>query len=150
MHRYNGAGAFHRGVVAYASVRVGYGGEAMSATAALLILAATAAPPVAAECPAIAGQSLVYIDIYDGPPENQADLAPDDSKKQPGGGIANTWQLAPGADGLFVKCGYGKKAEGPYSRTEMIRLPDTAKTCRADFKTGPKPDDLTLQKFSCR
>ena len=121
----------------------------MSAAAALLILVATATPPVAMECPAITGQTLVYIDIYDGPPENQADLAPDDSKKQPGG-IANTWQLAPGTDGLFVKCGYGKKAEGPYSRTEMIRLPDTAKTCRADFKTGPKPDDLTLQKFSCR
>jgi hypothetical protein len=29
-------------------------------------------------------------------------------------------------------------------------LPATAKTCRADFKTGPKLADLTLQKFSCR
>jgi hypothetical protein len=29
-------------------------------------------------------------------------------------------------------------------------LPATAKTCRADFKIGPKPTDLTLQKFSCR
>jgi hypothetical protein len=123
----------------------------MSAAVAWLILAAaTAAPTIAAECPAIAGQTLVYIDIYDGPLENQADLAPDDSKKSPNGGVANIWQLAPGADGLFVKCGYGKKLEGPYSRTEMIRLPDTIKTCRADFKTGAKPDDLTLQKFACR
>jgi hypothetical protein len=150
VHRYNDAGTFRRGVVAYGAIRVAYDGEAMSAAAALLILAATAAPPVALECPAITGQTLVYIDIYDGPPEKQADLAPDDSKKQPGGGVANIWQLAPGADGLFVKCGYGKKLEGPYSRTEMIRLPDAVKTCRADFKGGAKPDDLVLQKFSCR
>ncbi len=123
----------------------------MSAAAALLILAAASVnSPVALECPAISGQTLVYIDIFDGPPENQADLAPDDSKQQPNGGTANTWQLSPGPDGLFVKCGYGKKLEGPYSRTEMIRLPDTAKSCRADFKTGPGPNDLALTHFSCR
>ncbi|HTQ33735.1 MAG TPA: STY0301 family protein [Stellaceae bacterium] len=118
--------------------------------AVLLLLAAAAAPPVALECPVIAGQTLVYIDIYDGPPENQADLAPDEHSRPGGKTVWNTWQLMAGADGLFVKCGYGKSLGGPYSRTEIIRLPDTVESCRADFKTGPKPSDLTLVHFSCR
>ena len=29
-------------------------------------------------------------------------------------------------------------------------LPATAKTCRADFKAGPKPSDLTLTHFACQ
>jgi hypothetical protein len=122
----------------------------MAVATALLLLAATVTPQVATQCPAISGQTLVYVDIYDGPPENQADLAPDDSKRQPNGGVSNVWQLAAGADGLYVKCGYGKKLEGPYSRMETIELPSTVKTCRADFKKGPSPSDLTLARFSCR
>ena len=47
-------------------------------------------------------------------------------------------------------CGYGKKLEGPYSRMEAIRLPDTVKTCRVDFEPGRQVNDLMLQKFSCR
>ena len=122
----------------------------MATVAALLILAAASAtPPVALQCPAISGQTLVYVDIFDGPPEQQADLAPDDTKKQ-AGVTSNTWQLQAGPDGLYVKCGYGQKLEGPYSRVEMIRLPDTVKTCRADFKTGPGPSGLTLAHFACR
>ena len=130
-------------------MRIAGGGAAMSAAAALLILAATTTPPAALQCPAIPGQTLVYIDIFDGPPENQADLAPDDTKKA-GGVTSNIWQLTASSDGLYVKCGYGKVLQGPYSQMETIRLPDTVKTCRADFKTGTRPDDLTLQKFSCR
>jgi hypothetical protein len=122
----------------------------VSAVAGLLMLtAASAAPPVALECPAISGQTLVYVDIFDGPPDQQADLAPDDTKTQPGGS-SNIWQLDASPAGLFVKCGYGKALAGPYSRVETIRLPDTAKSCRADFKSGKRPDDLILQKFSCR
>jgi hypothetical protein len=122
----------------------------MSAAAALLILAAASAnSPVALECPAISGQTLVYIDIFDGPPENKADLAPDEQKTGPGVAL-NVWQLVAGTDGLYVNCGYGKMLAGPYSRMETIRLPQTAKTCRADFKTGPGRDDLTLVRFSCR
>jgi hypothetical protein len=122
---------------------------ANSMIAALLILAAAGAPVVALECPAIPGQTLVYIDIYDGPPEQQADLAPDDTRKT-GGITSNIWKLAAGPGGLFVKCGYGKKLEGPYSRIETIRLPDTVAGCRADFKPGAKPSDLILTHFSCR
>ena len=117
--------------------------------AAWLILAAASAAPTALECPAIPGRTLVYIDVYDGPPENQADLAPDTTQKR-AGAVSNLWELKAGPDGLYVKCGYGKKLEGPYSQTVTIRLPDMVKTCRADFKTGKQPDDLTLQKFSCR
>jgi hypothetical protein len=117
--------------------------------AALLILAAATAPPVALECPAISGETLVYVSIYDGPPEQDADLAPDDTKKA-GEITSNIWKLAAEANGLFVKCGYGKKLEGPYRRMETIRLPDAVTGCRADFKPGPKPSDLILTHFSCR
>ncbi|HWD59758.1 MAG TPA: STY0301 family protein [Stellaceae bacterium] len=123
----------------------------MATAAALLILAAAnAAPTVAPECPAIEGQRLVYVDIFDGQPENQADLAPDATTTPSAGKTSNVWKLEAGADGLFVKCGYGTKLEGPYSRMETIRLPDTAKSCRADFTSAPGSNDLTLQKFSCR
>ena len=123
----------------------------MATAAALLILAAASTvPPVALECPVIAGEALVYIDIYDGPPENQADLAPDTTLTPSAGKSSNLWQLEAGPDGLFVKCGYGEKLEGPYSRTELIRLPETVHRCRADFTGGAKPNDLTLRKFSCR
>jgi hypothetical protein len=123
----------------------------MTTAAALLILAAASAmPPVALECPAIEGQGLVYIDIYDGPPENQADLVPDQHQDRANKTAWNSWELYHNPEGIYVKCGYGRRLEGPYSRTEFIMLPETAKTCRADFKIGPKPTDLTLQKFSCR
>jgi len=132
-------------------VRIALGGTAVSAAAALLMLAAAnAAAPVALACPAIAGQTLVYIDIFDGPPEKQADLVPDQYSSPDSKTAWNTWQLEAGPDGLFVTCGYGKKLEGPYSRMETIRLPDTTKSCRADFKTGPRQGDLTLVRFSCQ
>ncbi len=118
--------------------------------AALLILAAASTTPVEAlQCPAPTGDALVYIDIYDGPPEQQADLAPDDTK-QARGMTSNVWQLQAGPDGLYVKCGYGKKLEGPYSRMETIRLPDTVKSCQADFTPGREPSSLILTHFSCR
>jgi hypothetical protein len=118
--------------------------------ALFMLAAATAAPPVALACPTIPGQTLVYIDIYDGPPEQNADLAPDQTIKPAAGKTANIWKLAAGTNGLFVKCGYGKKLEGPYSRVETIKLPDAVTGCRADFAAGATPNDLILQKFSCR
>ena len=128
--------------------RIARDGAAVSAAALLILAAASTTPATATQCPAISGQTLVYIDIFDGPPENLADLVPDEHKTQ-SGKAWNTWQLEAGADGLFVKCGYGKKLEGPYSHMETVRLPDTVKTCRADFKTGKRPDDLILTHFSC-
>jgi hypothetical protein len=123
-----------------------------TAAAALLILAAasTAAPPTALQCPALPGQTLVYIDIYDGPPEKQADLAPDATMTPSYGKTSNIWKLEAGPDGLFVKCGYGKKLEGPYSQIETIQLPATVTRCRADFKSGAGANELILQKFVCR
>jgi hypothetical protein len=122
----------------------------MSVAALLILVAANATPPVALECPAIAGQTLVYIDIYDGPPEKQADLVPDQHQDKAKKTAWNTWELYQNPERIYVKCGYGARLEGPYSRTEFIMLPETAKTCRADFKIGPKATDLTLQRFSCR
>jgi hypothetical protein len=132
-------------------VRIVTSGKAMSAAAALLLLAAAGATPaVALECPAVPGATLVYIDIFDGPPDEMADLVPDQHGSPANKTAWNTWRLEAGPKGLYVKCGYGNKLDGPYSRIETIRLPDTVKTCRADFKTGPKPADLTLTKFACR
>jgi len=116
----------------------------------LLLVAGSTTPPEALECPTLPGQTLVYIDVYDGPPENQADLVPDQYQDKAKKIAWNTWELYQNPERIYVKCGYGKRLEGPYSRTEFIILPQTAKTCRADFKLGPKPTDLTLQKFSCQ
>jgi hypothetical protein len=131
-------------------VRIARRGTAVSAAALMILAAANAALPVALACPAIPGETLVYIDIFDGPPENRADLVPDQHTAPASRTAWNIWQLEAGPDGLYVKCGYGKALAGPYSRMETIRLPDTVKTCRADFKTGHGPGDLTLQRFSCR
>lgn len=122
-----------------------------TAAAALLILAAASTtPPEALECPAIPGQTLVYIDIYDGPPENKADLVPDQHQNKATKTAWNSWELYQNPERIYVQCGYGQRLEGPYSRTEFIVLPVSAKTCRADFKIAPKPTDLTLTKFACR
>jgi hypothetical protein len=148
----------------------------MSASAALLILTAasvaqapaTAGPtplmpppalapaqpptpptPTALECPAIEGETLVFISIFEGPPEKNADLAPDRYIKRPGI-TTNTWQLYSDPNGRYVKCGYGKSLAGPYKVIETIKLPDTAKICHADYKPGPGAGDVTLIKFSCQ
>lgn len=122
----------------------------MSVAALLILAAASTMPPEALECPVLPGQTLVYIDVYDGPPEGEADLVPDQHQDKAKKTAWNTWELYQNPERIYVKCGYGQRLEGPYSRTEFIMLPAMAKTCRADFKIGPKPTDLTLQKFSCR
>jgi hypothetical protein len=94
----------------------------MSIAALLILAAANATPAVALACPSLPGEALAYIGVFDGPPEQQADLAPDQHKSA-GGTATNVWQ---------------------------IKLPADAKTCRADYKTGQRPDDLTLQTFSCQ
>jgi hypothetical protein len=123
----------------------------MATAATLLILAAAGTtPPEALECPMLPGKTLVYIDVYDGPPENEADLVPDQHEDKASKTAWNTWELYQNPERIYVKCAYGQRLIGPYSQTEFIMLPATAKTCRADFKTGPKLADLTLKKFSCR
>ncbi|HEY1798504.1 MAG TPA: STY0301 family protein [Stellaceae bacterium] len=107
-------------------------------------------PPIRLDCPAIAGETLVYIDIYDGPPDDKADLVPDQHHNAANTQAWNTWELYQNPERIWVQCGYGRRLEGPYSRTEYIMLPETAKNCRADFRMGPKPTDVTLQKFFCR
>ena len=122
---------------------------AVSAVALLVLAdwAAIAASPFG--CPEFPGQKLVYVDIFDGPPEKLADLVPDQhidrARKRPW----NIWQLKASPEGLFVTCGYGKALAGPYSRRETIRLPDSTRLCRADFRTGAGQSALTLMGFSC-
>jgi hypothetical protein len=126
-------------------------GLALPAAAVPAIAAeASGTPPVQLQCPTIAGATLVYVDIFDGAPEDKADLVPDQHAAPASKTAWNAWQLEAGPSGLYVTCGYGKALAGPYSRMETIRLPDTVSACRADFKTGPGRNDLTLQRFSCR
>jgi len=125
------------------------GGAMLPILAAFAILAINAAPALA-QCPTVPGQRLVYVDIFDGPPSGLADLVPDQHQSPKTKTAWNTWQLEAGPAGLYVKCGYGKALAGPYTRMETVRLPDATKTCRADFKTGRRPADLTLVRFSCR
>jgi hypothetical protein len=117
---------------------------------AVVLAAATALAATPGPCPAVPGQRLVYIDIFDGPPEGLADLVPDQHSSPAAGRAWNVWRLEAGPQGLFVKCGYGKALAGPYSRMETVRLPGTVKSCRADFKTGRAAADLTLVRFSCQ
>jgi hypothetical protein len=124
--------------------------RATACAAALALAAGAAAAAAPVQCPVVTGQTLVYIDIFDGPPEELADLVPDQHASRASRHAWNTWQLEAGPKGLFVKCGYGKALAGPYSRIETIRLPQTIKSCRADFRMGRGPADLTLLSFSCR
>ena len=123
--------------------------------AALLLLAATAAPAAAPaapqtalQCPAIEGLTLAYVDLYPGTPGVTLDLTPDRTIER-GSLTANIWQLIRVRDGILVKCGYGRSQAGPFDRVETIKLPDTAKTCRADYTKGASRGYLVLQKFSC-
>jgi len=121
----------------------------MSAAALLILIAASGPPATDLECPARPGETLSYIDISDGPPEKHADLAPDWTKEKTGT-TSNIWQLVPRRDGLYVQCGYGKTLVAAYTRLETIKLPDTAKSCQADYRRESGSSDLTLIGFSCR
>lgn len=127
-----------------------HGWLAAGAVALLALMAGSVDAAPATQCPAFPGQRLVYVDIFDGPPENLADLVPDQHRSTSAGRAWNVWNLAAGRQGLYVKCGYGEALAGPYSRLETIRLPDTVKSCRADFKTGRSGAELNLLRFSCR
>jgi hypothetical protein len=124
--------------------------ETAVSAVALLVLAdwaAVAALPFG--CPEFPGQKLVYVDVFDGPLGKLADLVPDQHVDRARKRDWNVWQLKPGAEALLAKCTYGKSAGRPYSWTETIRLPDSTRLCRADFRTGAGQSALTLTGFSC-
>jgi hypothetical protein len=123
------------------------------AVSAMVLLTLAGWPAIAASpsgCPEIPGQKLVYVDVFDGPPEQLADLVPDQHVDRARKRAWNIWQLKAGPEGLFVMCGYGKALAGPYSQRETIRLPDSTRLCRADFRSGPGQSALTLMGFLCR
>jgi len=122
------------------------------AVSAVALLTLAGWPAIAASsfgCPEIPGRKLVYVDIFDGPPDKLADLVPDQHIDKARKRAWNIWQLKAGLEGLFVKCGYGKALVGPYSWTETVRLPGSTRLCRADFRTGRGQSALTLTGFSC-
>ena len=123
--------------------------KAVSAVALLMLAGSPAIAAASFGCPEIPGHKLVYVGIFDGPPEKLADLVPDQHIDGARKRVWNIWQLKAGPEGLFATCGYGKALAGPYSSTETIRLPDSTRLCRADFRTGGGPSALTLMGFSC-
>ncbi len=48
---------------------------------------------------------LATVTIFEGPPEQNASLVPDDQKTGPHT-IAQTWKLAPSTSGYWITCGY--------------------------------------------
>ena len=81
---------------------------------AILALAVAAGPAAAMDlrCPAThAGAFLTGVDLFDGPPSEHADLAPDQYRKTKGGGKSD-WEVGyvfqAGRD-LFIECQYGEK-----------------------------------------
>lgn len=63
-----------------------------------------------ARCPDVqAGQKLKTVSVFDGPPEERADLVPDKSVKE-GAGVRSEWSVAyifKAGRRLFVECRYG-------------------------------------------
>ena len=119
-----------------------------TSAAALVMLAGS--PAIAASsfgCPEIPGQKLVYVDIFDGPPDKLADLVPVQHIDRARMRAWNIWQLKTGPEGLFVTCGYGKALAGPYSWMETVRLPASTRLCRADFPNRPRSIGPDLDGF---
>jgi hypothetical protein len=109
-----------------------------SILAAFLVLAA-AAHAQQAKCPAAQGnQHLSRVSVFDGPPAQHADLAPDDQKGS-GDHIYLTWEIAYlfGMNhDVFLVCRYSLTADEP---SVTIKLDKKASKCafRSHGKSQP-------------
>ena len=107
-----------------------------------LLLAASAAGADEPACPAYHGAApLAQVSVFDGPPEEQADLVPDRSEGT-AGSLHSEWDLGylydQGRNAVLV-CRYGKSAD-------PVTVPITRKVARCVFRAhGGKPAEM-----SCR
>ncbi|GGF19300.1 hypothetical protein GCM10011611_26510 [Aliidongia dinghuensis] len=80
---------------------------------ALLVLIPTLASAEEIKCPdAQAGTHLSTVTLFDGPPDEHADLMPDTFKKEKTGGGKSDWDVAyifEAGRQLYVECQYGSK-----------------------------------------
>ena len=101
-----------------------------------LVLCGLTLNPLAAlaatSCPAVSGQKLASIEIYDGKPELIESLVPD--QHFPTSDTAfdgwNYWKLGyvGNPDGFYLQCRYDNK------KAVQISLPKKTAGCREDFK----------------
>jgi hypothetical protein len=69
----------------------------------------------------------------DGPPEQQAWLAPDSTRRR-GQETVNTWRFSPSADGVWLSCVYIGT-----SLTAAFRLPKTVRGCEVRYDETVSP-----------
>jgi hypothetical protein len=81
----------------------------------------------------------VSAQFSDGPPSEQAWLAPDSSRKS-GASFISVWQLSPGS---WLACGYTGT-----SLVAAFRLPDSVHTCEVRYDTTFSPPAATA--IDCR
>jgi hypothetical protein len=81
-------------------------------------------------------------EFSDGPPNEQAWLAPDDTKKS-GASFTNIWRFTPAKSGTWLACGYTGT-----SLVVVSRLPDSVRTCEVRFDANTSPPTATA--VDCR
>lgn len=100
--------------------------------ALLLLLLPVAAWATESRCPPVnQGQALRTVSVFDGPPEERADLVPDVTVKERGG-YRSEWSVTyifQAGRGLFVECRYGQ------SMPPIVLAPD-ATTTRCVFHSA--------------
>lgn len=105
----------------------------VSLVAVLLIPLWTGGASAAVQCPPTSGGHPLRAsgsgDLYEGPLENAAVLAPDGTRQGPGGWV-NTWTFGGPADGVTLVCHY----EGTRAK-ERSKLTAGTKSCRQDARS---------------
>jgi hypothetical protein len=86
-----------------------------------------------------AGHRWVSAQFSDGPPNEQAWLAPDTTRKN-GSSFINVWRLSPGT---WLACGYTGT-----SLVAAIRLPDSVHKCEVRYDANVSP--LAATSVDCR
>lgn len=91
------------------------------------------AASAAVQCPPTSGGHPLRAsgsgDLYEGPVENAAILAPDGTRQGPGGWV-NTWTFKGSANGITLVCRY----EGTRA-VERVKLTAETKGCRQDVRS---------------
>ena len=77
------------------------------------------------------------VEFSDGPPEEQAWLAPDETHTS-GATFTNVWRFPPGAAGTWLGCGYTGT-----SVLAVMRLPDSIRVCTVRYDASVTPPSAT-------
>ena len=84
----------------------------------------------------------VNAQFSDGPPADQAWLAPDSTRKH-GKSFTNTWRFTPSGPGTFISCGYSGT-----SLVLSVRLAPSIRSCEVRYNADAAPSVATA--VDCR